>query len=206
MPRAAGQRNPGYEKTRQALLKRLTKHLVRPNGASSSFRELAVASKVTPPTLRHYFQSREALIHEVLKHLRTQGEMFIQAAATMPIDDVEESLRWLLQCVAFGWKQGVGAIHLLGLQAGLGHHALGPAYVMEILEPVLQSAEARIAGHVEKKDLAPCNGRHAALALMSPLVLGLLHQDGLYGAKCRPLDLDAFLDDHVKRFLRAHRQ
>jgi len=28
----------------------------------------------------------------------------------------------------------------------------------------------------------------------------------LCGAKCRPLDLDAFLDEHLKRFLRAHRQ
>ncbi len=111
-----------------------------------------------------------------------------------------------VQSVAFGWKNGVGAIHLLGLHAGLGHRQLGPAYVTEILEPTLQSAEARIARHIEKKGLAECDVRHAALALLSPLVLGLLHQDGLFGAKCRTLDLDAFLDDHVKQFLRAHRR
>ena len=66
-----------------------------------------------------------------------------------------------VQSVAFGWKNGVGAIHLLGLHAGLGHRQLGPAYVTEILEPTLQSAEARIARHIEKKDLAECDVRHA---------------------------------------------
>ena len=204
MARTAGQRNADYGKSRQALLKRLGKHLVRPGFAGASFREMAVAAKVTPPTLRHYFKDRQTLIHEVLRHLRREGEMYVQAAASLEIEDVGESMRWLLSSVAFGWKQGVGAVHMLGLHAGMGHKALGPAYLDEVLEPTLQAAEARIARHVARADLGPCDVRHAALELMSPLVLGLLHQDGLFGSKCRPLDLDSFVEDHVKRFLRAH--
>lgn len=204
MARPPGQRNADYERSRQALLKLLAAHLVRPGGAASSFRELAVAAGVTPPTLRHYFQTREALIHDVLRHQRQQGDLYLQAAATVEFDDVEESLGWLLRSVAFGWKQGVGAVHMLGLNVGLGSPTLGPAYLEEVLEPTLQAAEVRLARHVERKELGGCDVRHAALELLSPLVLGLLHQDGLFGSSCRPLDLDAFLDDHLKRFLLAH--
>jgi Ca-activated chloride channel family protein len=39
--------------------------------------------------------------------------------------------------------------------------------------------------------------------MTSPVVLGLLHQEGLSGARCRPLDLDAFLEDHLQHFLAA---
>jgi hypothetical protein len=42
--------------------------------------------------------------------------------------------------------------------------------------------------------------------LLSPVVLGLLHQDSLGGAQCRPLELPRFLETHVDAFLRAFPQ
>jgi hypothetical protein len=46
--------------------------------------------------------------------------------------------------------------------------------------------------------------RHAALALLSPVILALLHQAELGGAKDHPLDVDRFLSDHAAAFARAY--
>lgn len=200
MGRRSGSRNADFEKSREELVKRVA----RSAHASSSFRELAEAADVSPATLRHYFADREGVLAEVLSMQRKQGQPYMDAAATADVGDVRESLGWLLHTIAAGWSHGLGDVHALGLGAGLGDERLGPSYVNDILEPTLQSVEARIQKHIDSKELAPTNVRHAALALLSPLVLGLIHQQGLFGAKCRPLELSAFIDDHVEHFVRAY--
>jgi AcrR family transcriptional regulator len=204
MSRPIGRRNADYTQERQNLIERLRPALLRPGGAELSFRELAAAAEVSPATLRHYFGSREQLLAEFMVELRRIGLPYLLAAATQPIDGVRESLDWLLRQIVKGWTFGVGAIHTLGLTAGLGHDKLGPSYINEVLEPTLQAAEARIARHVSTGELEACDLRHAALELLAPLLLGLLHQNNLHGAGCRPLDLEAFLRDHLDRFLRAY--
>lgn len=204
MSRPAGHRNLDYVEERERLVQRLLPALLRPGGAELSFRQMAHEAGVSPATLRHYFPTREDLLVEVLALLRRAGLPYLHAAATQPIEGVRASLEWLLGQIVLGWRRAVGAVHVLGLSAGLGHERLGPAYVNEILEPTLQAAEARIARHVASGELSQCDVRHAALALISPLVLGLLHQDSLLGARCRPLDLERFLADHLDHFLRAY--
>jgi AcrR family transcriptional regulator len=204
MSRPIGRRNADYAQERLNLIERLRPALLQPRGSELSFRELAAAAEVSPATLRHYFGTREQLIAEVLAELRRAGLPYLHAAATHPIEGVRASLEWLLRQVVMGWRMRVGAIHSLALAAGLEHDKLGPAYVNEVLEPTLQAAEARLARHVSTGELEQCDLRHAALELLSPLVLGLLHQQNLFGARCRPLDLEAFLQDHLSRFLRAY--
>jgi AcrR family transcriptional regulator len=183
---------------------RLVPSLLRPGGATLSFREMAAATGKSPATLRHYFGNREALLVESLVTLRRAGAPYLHSAATQPIEGVRASLEWLLKEIVKGWRAAVGMVHALGLTAGLGDEKLGPAYVTEVLEPTLQSAEARIALHIASGELEPCDVRHAAIELLSPLIFGLLHQDNLLGARCRPLDLDQFLNEHLDRFLRAY--
>ena len=205
MARPTGSRNAGYEQERAAILGRLRGTLLGPAGARTSFREMAVAAGVSAATLRHYFGNRQGVLAALLADMHVAGLPFLQNAAAGPIDDgLRASLQWLLMSVVHGWRLGVGAIHVLGLSAGMGDPMLGPAYVQEILEPTLQATEARLARHIAAGHLRPCDVRHAALSLISPLVLGLLHQDDLFGARCRPLDLDRFLQDHLDCFITAH--
>jgi hypothetical protein len=80
---------------------------------------------------------------------------------------------------------------------------LGPTFVNQFLEPMLVGFEAAIADLQSSGHLAAGNAREAALELVSPVVLALLHQHTLSGSKCRPLDVDAFTVAHVKRFVKA---
>ena len=90
------------------------------------------------------------------------------------------------------------------LAAGMDDPALGPATVDALLEPVLQAVEARLGVHRDRGELAAdADLRHAALALVSPLLLGLLHQRSLGGSGCRPLDLRRSRRIHVARFVRG---
>lgn len=204
MARVKGSRNADYAEERKRLVAAVSPRLMAPEGAQASFRELAATAGVSVATLRHYFGTREALLAEVLAAMHQSGLPYLHAAATEPHGPLRESLRWLLDQVVEGWEYGVGAMHAYGLTAGLGNTELGPAYVRELLEPTLQAAEARLARHVAEGELRRCDVRHAALALLSPVVLGLLHQKQLLGAQCRPLELSRFLEDHLEGFLRAY--
>ena len=199
-----GSRNADYDKERERLLEAVRTRLLASDGAQASFRELAEVAGVSVATLRHYFGSREALLAEVMRDMHRRGLPHLLAAATEPRGPVRDSLRWFLDSLLMGWRMGVGAVHAFGLTAGVGHETLGPVYVRELLEPTLQAAEARLARHIADGELRRCDVRHAALELVCPVVLGLLHQVQLSGASCRPLDVERFLTDHLETFLRGH--
>ncbi|WP_438008876.1 TetR/AcrR family transcriptional regulator [Sorangium sp. So ce321] len=204
MGRPAGSRNPDFEATREQLARSALARLMEPGGAGASLRELAAAAGVSVATMRHYFGGREGVVAAALARAHGDGLRYLVEVATGPLDPLPRSLGWLLAQVIEGFRRGpLSRLHALGLAAGLGDAALGPAYVNELLEPTLKAAEARLARHVAAGELAPCDLRHAALALLGPLLLALLHQGPLGGRVCRPLDLDAFAATHLDAFLRA---
>ena len=85
----------------------------------------------------------------------------------------------------------------------LGHPRIGPRYIQAILEPTLQAVKARFAAHIAAGEMRDAGAHHAALALLAPVILALLHQGELGRAKCHPLDLEAFVEDHAAAFIRT---
>ena len=164
---------------------------------------MAQAAGVSPSTLRHYFSGREAALLAVLERVHEMGLRYVAEGATAEHGPAAPSLLWFLSYLAQGWERGVGRAHALGLTEGLDDRVLGPAYLRTLLEPAVQSAEARIALHVARGELGPCDLRLAALGLVSPVVMVLLHRRALGGCAVRPLDVEGFLREHVARFLRA---
>jgi AcrR family transcriptional regulator len=203
MARPAGTRNVGFEGKRDALAFALVSRvLVSP---PPSFRELAESAGVSVPTLRHYFEDRDGAIRGALDAMYRMGAAHIARSGTDAMGPVAPSLRWFLDQFREAWERyGVGRMITAGLAEGLGSAGVGPTFIDTMLEPSLQAAEVRIAAHVARGDLEPCDVRHAALELLCPVLLALLHQGPLGGVACRPLDVDAFLDDHLRRFLRAY--
>ena len=169
-------------------------------------RQLARAAKVSVPTLRHYFGDRDGVVAAALESMRQVGAYHQERAANQSIDlPLDESLRWVLDEFVTGWMHGVGQLMTAGIVVGVDHDQLGPTFIDATLEPTLQSFERRIEHHQSAGHLDPAaDPRIAALALVCPVILGLLHQVQLRGESCRALDLDAFLDEHIARFVRAY--
>ena len=204
MGRPEGRTNADFDAKRDALALRVLGALSE-GEAGASMRELAAACEVTPPTLRHYFGDRDGAVRAALAMARRLGSEHLLRIATADLGPARPALAAALDDLLRGWiDHGVGRLHELGLQVGLGHASLGPAYLEEILEPTLQAFEARVALHVARGELAVADIRHATLALIGPLVLSLLHQRDLGGQRCRALDLRKLAAAQLADFLQLH--
>lgn len=204
MGRPAGSRNRDYEIERRRIAVSLVPALVSRDGVATSARELAIAAGISVPTLLHYFGSREGAWRAALEALGELGAAHVDRAATEDHGPVHPSTRWLLTSFREAWERfGVGAMFGAGLALGMRSEEVGPTFVNTILEPTLQAAERRIQAHIDQGELPPFDVRAAALALLSPLVLALLHQGALGGDRCRPLDLDALIDTHHAAWMRG---
>ncbi|MBY0520697.1 MAG: TetR/AcrR family transcriptional regulator [Sphingomonas sp.] len=203
MARTQGARGSDYDAKRASLIAAMHARLVARDLPLPSLRELAAAAGVTMPTLRHYFGKRDDVIIAVLDAIGQAGAGHIAQAAASELP-FAESIAAALRHALAGLRQGLDDVHMLGLREGMVQGRLGPAYLDAILEPSLQAIEARLSAHQARGEMRRGNPRHAALALLSPLVLAALHQAALGGGHVRPLDLDALASDLAVAFVRAH--
>jgi AcrR family transcriptional regulator len=209
MARTAGARNAQFEERRNALITKARSRLSMQGAEAPSFRELALAAGVSVATMRHYFGTRDGLIQAIFAQSLESGRRHLSSArAPQPAAiDFESGLKSFLQRVVIGWTEGqVGALHRIGLAEGLRSPATALAYLADILEPTLQALEQRLRVDAERGVIVECDTRHAALMLLSPILLALLHQHDLGGTRCRPLAIPALIDEHVRVFARAYRR
>ena len=201
MARPTGSRNRDFEEARAALLARMTEAIVARPSTLGSFSELASSARISRTTLRHYFGEHDSLVVELMKYWSTLGGRYPLPGP--PPSSAAEAMLRLAKWFVVGWQHGLGRLIERGVHSGVAHDVLGPAFVTYLLEPVLNHFEIQMTDWQEAGQLAKGSARHAALELVSPLLVALLHQDSFRGLKCRPLDLDSFLKAHVTRFLRA---
>jgi AcrR family transcriptional regulator len=209
MARTVGARNADFEQRRKALIEKARDRLSAQDGSAPSFRELALACGVSVATLRHYFGTREALIKAVFANALQGAAVHLNRVRNTDSerDELEPSLVGFLHRVVRGWTAGhVGSLHRIGLAEGLRNPHTGLDYLVDVLEPTLQALETRLRTYVEQGVIVDCDTRHAGLMLLSPILLALLHQHDLGGTRCRPLDIEALIVEHVRVFARAYRR
>lgn len=171
----------------------------------SSFRELADRAEVTIPTLRHYFGNREDVFASIFGDCHKGAENELAIART-PRGKFAGSIRELVAHIAAGFEHGgLTALHAAGLVEGLRQIDIAGAYLGEVLEPTIEAVQQRLEQHIAKGEMRPVSARHAALALLSPLIVGWLHQQGLGGSAEYPLQMAEFLQTHTDAFVRGYR-
>ncbi|HCH62312.1 MAG TPA: hypothetical protein DFR83_05875 [Deltaproteobacteria bacterium] len=203
MGRPKGKRSPGYAERRQELARRVFQTILE--DGNTSLRAMAERTAVSRPTLRHYFGSREGAVNAALATAACIGRPHQERLAELPIDDARTTLTDALRLLVMGWRDlGVGRIHEVGLKTGLEDERTARTYVSDILEPLLQAVERLLVRLVNAERLSPLDTRQGALMLVSPVVMALLHQDGLGGGGIRPLGIESMVDTIVDAFCRAH--
>jgi AcrR family transcriptional regulator len=202
MPRPPGARNADHDEVRARLARAAALALLDGAGQPRSLNALAAAVGASVPTLKHYFGDHDGVVAAALAQSRADGEVHLAWQRDPGPLPLAESVAACCAAIEAGWAFGVGALFTAGLSLGLGHAARGPMAVTHLLEPTLQAVEARLAVHAARGELRPgADLRAAALALLSPLLLALLHQGALGGDRCRPLDLGAFGEAHRRAWL-----
>lgn len=204
MARPAGHRNTDFERKERALAIGARDALLS-LGAGASFRELAAAMGVSVTNLKHYFHDRDGLLDAISDQLSRDGERPLRAAMELQDLPVAEALERYLGRLILAWRRfGVGRIFAVSIAEGLASERRGRATVNNVLEPSLQSAERLLAALVARGELPEQDLRAAALSLVAPVLVALLHQDGLGGVACRPLDVESFSREHVRTWLEGH--
>lgn len=203
MGRPRGTRNADYENRRRELAFRIFKCILE--DSSTSFNAMAEQIGVSRPTLRHYFGGRDSAIRAALEEAAKIGRPHIESLRIPSADNPVSSLQHALSRIVFGWRNfGVINIHHVGLKIGLEDDKTGTTYLSQILEPTLQAIEGLLQTLQDRGSLEPHCTRQGALSLLSPIILGLLHQDGLGGKELRPMVIEELIDSLVQGYCRQH--
>ncbi|MBL8921868.1 MAG: TetR/AcrR family transcriptional regulator [Myxococcaceae bacterium] len=204
MGRSTGSLNRDHAETRAELARKVAQLLLSSGGSLPSLQKLADGAGVDPGTLRHYFADRRGVVKAAMETLLPLGDDQKARALALATLPVREALVTLLSRVANAWGGLLGNMHATGFVEGTVDAGLGQTYVTTMLEPTLATVEVLLERFASRNMLVLADVRVGALALLSPVLLACFHQFQLQGRACRPLDLTAFVEQHVDGFLRGY--
>ena len=204
MPRPKGARDAGYPAKRSALLRKLSSRLAAWDETHPSLRQLAVAAQVTVPTLRHYFGSREDLVEAVFGEFRRLGDPYL-AESARPKGALGPSIRSYLDELirAMTQEANLGDVFAVGLAEGMLNRRLGPAYLANMTDPLIDALAQRLSAHQARGEMVAADPVNAALMLIAPVVVACNHQNQMNGRPGRPLDVDRLAEEMTEAFVRA---
>lgn len=193
MARPKGSTNKDNSERRKEILDGIWDAMRNSKGKPLSWREMATAGGVGPATLSHHFGKRDDVVAAILKAKREEGAEPLSILATPTSDNLEQSLRDALSHMIIGLSQfDVGDLVGLGLAEGMYHETIGPQFVRDGLEPIIEGIQARLESHESRGDFRSGKDlRRAAIILAAPILLTYAHQSPLGGSGVSPTDLEA---------------
>lgn len=207
LPRAKGVKNADYEEKRRELLERMLPRFARLDVERPSLRQLAAAAEVTAPTLQHYFGDRTGVIAALLDEYRRRGEPRLNAAA-QAAGAFEGSVREFATSFVMGLQARgnvrLGDMFAACLAESLADPQICPLALSNIVDPAIDALSRRLEGHIGRGEMRQADPRTAALVLLSPLLIAVLHQDQLGGRASRHIELPQLAQDVAEAFVRAY--
>lgn len=207
MPRPKGARDADYEEKRRLLLARMTARLMRREVARPSLRQLAEAAEVTVPTLKHYFGSRSEIVEAILAEYRRSGEERLARLRTTELP-FQESVKEFAIGLVFGMRAKrdvrLADVFAVSLAEGFLDGDIGPAALQHIVDPSVDTLVERLRLHVSRGEMIDTDLNAAALMLISPILIAVLHQDQLCGSAHRPVDVTSLAAEVSDAFVRAY--
>lgn len=207
MPRAKGVKNADYEAKRRELLERMLPRFARLDLERPSLRQLAAAADVTAPTLQHYFGDRIGVVAALLEEYRRRGEARLEIASKAS-GAFPRSMRDFALGLVFGMQaQGevrLGDVMAASLCEGLADPQISALALNHMINPAIDALVVRLQEHAARGEIIEADLRAAALMLLSPLLLGVLHQDQMRGCESRRIELDGLAEQVSAAFVRAY--
>lgn len=193
MARTKGSGNRGSVERKRQILDGIWQAMRESKGKPLSWREMAVAGGVGPATLSHHFGKRDDVVAAVLTAKCEEGAEPLGILARPTSSDLEKSLTDALDHMILGLTQfDVGDLVGLGMAEGMYHQTLGPQFVRDGLEPIIEGIKKRLEQHKDNGDFkSDADLRSAAVLLASPILLTYTHQTPLNGETVLPTDLHA---------------
>ena len=144
MARPAGVRTQNYQAKRAALVEAAASFVLQEDVLLPSFRQIAIATETSEPTLKHYFKSRSGLVIAIIEHLNRMSEP-MRAHLRRSFPSIGEALRdyqALAQRVSRDTRFMRG--HIFGLRESLVDNDVFAAYVRNLVEPGVAAFAERI--------------------------------------------------------------
>lgn len=207
MPRAKGVKNADYDAKRRELLDRMLPRFASLDLERPSLRQLAVAAEVTAPTLQHYFGDRTGVVAALLEEYNRRAQDRL-GVVSRPSGAFTGSMREFADSFVFGMQAGAGVrlgdVMAAALCEGFADPQVSPLTLIHIVDPAVDALAARLQEHVDRGDMIRADVRAAALMLLSPLLLAVLHQDQMKGRDSRRIELSDLAEQVSAAFVRAY--
>jgi hypothetical protein len=117
-------------------------------------------------------------------------------------------VREFARALVFGLQAGsvvrLGDVFAASLCEGLADPKVSPLALAHLIDPALDALTARLDEHARRGEMAKTDTRAAALMLLSPLLMAVLHQDQMNGRERRSIELTSLADQISAAFVRAY--
>lgn len=190
--------------TRQGILDRALDLFAEHGFYGTSMRQIAGAVGVRESALYHYFPSKQAIFHELVKDLGP-GRMIqlasVDVGAMVDALGAEGVLRQLLDVLITAWStpQEMKLFRVM-VSEGLRLDAEGVIHPPQVMRKIRSVAGGLFAQLVEKKLIRPVDPEAAALSLMGPLMMLRVMYLAMPSEQMDFKGLKAEVDRHVAFF------
>ncbi len=174
--------------------------------AAARLDDIAARAGVSKGALYLYFATKEDLFRAVIEQGVAPNLGRMQAALVEHRGAFPELLRaFAAIAVGIATETPVGGIAKMVIGESRNFPELARAWRERLVEPALGAMSGAIAAAQARGELRAGDPRHAAISLVSPMLLGVIWRETFVPVGAEPLDIPTLAQQHVELWLRGMR-